>query len=514
MKHSKIRLLCALGVSTLALTPVLGLTSCGNISQWYLPVVTGGSSANVGPYKTLLTGNTFKDLNNKDLDYLQSNYSYYLEPSTSNSTTTAYSFTKPHDLSYVEDPDNISFLDQGWYDNANVKLTTASYSIKDQSDPNKKTNYLDSYNMNLATNAQAISTITSNASQFISYMLYYQLHLVNGYNGKDLTKLNQLYGDEINVGSKGQDTYTNFFEFNYDLANLLSDSKSKVKFGQSSCNIDIFSKLNEKGLGFLTYYGAQDHKDPSGADVTGDMLDPDYAYAINKADPDDQSKTIVSSYRYIPFLFNIEDLTFNYYNPVTSDKSFLPNNWLITDQESVNKKVKASKEWNNFKTITGVDKQISSLDWKVNLNKDHASLSTNGLKLSDHAANEPTIKNYLNDNNLSPSTFVGLASYGIDTITNDDGTTKTTTKYPVFNSVAGIYPISLLKDDDIFEQKDTNDDVWFLNKDKLDKKMNSLVKFYTDRNAKPDSELNCTKYLFSSFASNKWTADISKIITK
>ncbi len=502
-KNSLIGVIClcgTLGASTLT------LTSCGKVSQWYLPVVSGGSSNENGPFHSSFKNSEgkYKDVDGGILSYIQSNYSYYIDPSSSGSSATSvYSFADPHDFSKeYKSTDTIDTYSKQWLSGSDKKLSTVLYKTKDG---DTTTNHFDQRNWNMLTTAQAINSITSNVSQLISYMLYYELHLVNSYIAdSDQTKLNQLFGDEINFGSKGDASFNDFFEFNFNLANLMSDSGSHVKFGQSSCNIDITSHLNNKdnALGFLTYEGSESETDG--------MLNPDYAY-VDKTDQDtsvEPAKTIVKSYHSIPFIFDVDNLSFSYYDPLTSNKSFLPQSWLIDNEGIVNKKIKSSSAWNKYEKVTGQPKQISSLTWDVELN----NTNTQGLNLSQFVQKEPTLKNI---NNIKPSSFIGLASYFVEEVTPNEGDDKTIIRTPEFSQVLGIYPAYFLQDDAVFNQKDDDHpDIYLLNKQKLDDKMKDLVTFLTERNSKPDDPRNGVKYFFSSYNDSKWTADASKIFVK
>ncbi len=475
-RNYKIKLLSLLGMTGILAVPMVSLTSCGKVSQYFLPVIIGGSEQKNGPFNYFISS-TSKDFDeNSIIDYLPSNYDYYLTPQSSGQTaTTNYVYASPNDLS---NPDNIKPYAPEWLNATNSKLTKFTYTTS--SDPK---NHFDSRNYNIYSASTAISTIACNASQLFSYMLYYQLHIVNDYvhdGAKDSSNLDTLYGGKINdLNSQ----LSSFLEYNYDLSNLMSSSKTHIKFGQSSCGVSIAKNdYSDNRFGFLPTFENKDWTNP----------DSNFPYAQIK---DEDGVKKVTGFDYIPFIFNIDDLSFSYYNPVTSDKTFLPNNWLIQDQDKVKSQITSTKGWNKFFSITGESKDswTPSLNWTLK--------PATGVDI-----NIPKSVPLLNAN-IKSSTFVGLASYGIYNLENGDDKIQ----LPIFNSVAGIYPSYFLSDENIYNQKDGDDTNWFLDKSKLDKKMNNLVKSLTNRNEKPTPEVI---EFVKNFFSNNGVANIADILSK
>lgn len=455
--------------------PMVSLTSCGKVSQYFMPVIIGGEKWSNGPFKNL--DQNKKDNNNENIDYLPSNYDYYLTPQSSGQTaSTNYAYAQPNDLS---DPTNIKPYSAQWLSATDNKLTKFTYQTE-----NESKNHFSSRNYNIFSTSTAISTMAANASQLFAYMLYYQLHLVDNYiadGATDQSQLDALYGSKLNFGKKGDPAFSNFLEYNYSMANLMSSSNSKIRFGQSSCNLEIASNADTDRLGFLPTKSSEET-----------WMNPDFAYAQTKVE-DDGKKTVIG-FDYIPFLFTVDDLSFSYYNPVTSNKSFLPNNWLINNESTVKSNITSNSGWKKYFSTTGQSKDdwTPSLSWKINSNSGY----------SIHPAkNVPLLPNDGNSNS-----FVGLASYAIYTLDNGD---DDKIKFPVFTSVAGIYPYYFLQDENVFKQKEDNANEWFLDKTKLDEKMNDMVKGLTDRNTKPE-DIECVKYFFS----KDGKADINTILTK
>lgn len=455
--------------------PMVSLTSCGKVSQYFMPVIIGGEKIDNGPFKNFKDVNT-TDFNSKKIDYLPSNYDYYLTPQSSGQTASVnYAYAQPNDLS---DPTNIKPYSAQWLSATDEKMTKFTYQAKDE-----PKNHFDSRNYNIFSTSTAISTIAANSSQLFAYMLYYQLHLVDNYiagGAQDQSKLNTLYGKNLDFGSKGNDNFSNFLEYNYSMANLMSSSNSKIRFGQSSCNLQIVKSDDTDRLGFLTTKSAETN-----------WMKESFPYAQIK-DEDDGTKT-VTGFDYVPFVFTIDNLSFSYYNPVTSNKSFLPNDWLITDNSEVKSNITSNSGWNKYFSTTGNSKDTwtPSLDWTVKISGGDEVKPAHTVPLLPSA---------------KANAFVGLASYGIYTLDNGDDSKE---KYPIFNSVVGIYPYYFLEDDNVFKQKEEGSTTYFLDKSKLDEKMNKMVASLTDRNTKPE-DIECVKKFFST----NGTADIANILSK
>ncbi len=504
-KSKKIKNLGLLGLTLTLVIPTMTLTSCGKVSQYYLPVLVGGPNKANSPFRNADT--SIKDANNNNTDYIPSNYDYYLNPSSTSSSTTLYSYAQPYDLSQSDlDPSNLPKMQEEWYSSNDQNAFRFTYTTKDSSDETKKINHFAARNYNIGATTSAVNSISSNASTLLSYMLFYQLHMVDGFiadNDHKTDDLKKMYGGNVTgLNDLTSASAKKFLEFNYDLSNSISSSKSKLKFGQSACDIEVLNTgLGSNHFGFLTNY----------ADKTN-MLDTSYPYAETKQDPDDDTKQIVSSYRSIPFLFNVNNLTFNWYNPTPSNKDFLPNNWLITDKSKVDNAVSNSKTWNKFFDITGqTTKEVSSLNMKINI--ENSSISTSDFSF-DKFNKEPSLKNLINGTNIYNSTFVGLASYTLYTITNDQDGTEVKEKIPVFTGVTGIYPLYFLLDENVYSPKSKDDtSVYFLDSKKLEEKESKLIQFLTDRKSDPTSDLNGIKYFFSKKNGNDWTCDVNSLIT-
>ena len=55
-RNFKIKLLSLLGMSAMLVVPMVSLTSCGKVSQYFMPVIIGGEKIDNGPFKN------FKDV--------------------------------------------------------------------------------------------------------------------------------------------------------------------------------------------------------------------------------------------------------------------------------------------------------------------------------------------------------------------------------------------------------------------------------------------------------------------
>lgn len=505
-RSKKIKKIGLLGLALTLVIPTMTLTSCGKISQYYLPVLVGGPNQANSPFRNIAT--SMKDVDNNNVDYIPSNYDYYLNLSSASSATTLYSYAQPYDLSQSDlDPSNLPMMQEEWYSSSDQSAFKFTYTTKDPSDETKKINHFTARNYNIGATTSAINSISSNASTLLSYMLYYQLHLVDGFiadSDHKTDNLAKMYGGGVTgLDILISNSAKKFLEYNYDLSNSISSSKSKLKFGQSACDIQVLSSgLGDNHFGFLTNY-----------DDKTNMLDTSYPYAETKQDPDDSTKQIVSSYRPIPFLFNMNKMTFNWYNPNPSNKDFLPNNWLISDKSIVDNAVLNSKTWDKYFDITKqTTKKVSSLNMNVNIQK--SNISTSDFDF-DEFNKEPSLKNLITGSDIYNSTFIGLASYVIYTITNkqNDGT-EIKEKIPVFTGVTGIYPLYFLLDKDVYSPKSEDDSsVYFLDSKKLEKKENKLIKFLTDRKSDPASNLNGIKYFFSTKSGNNWMCNVNDLIT-
>lgn len=504
-RSKKIKNLGLLGLTLTLVIPTMALTSCGKISQYYLPVLVGGPNKANSPFRSADT--SIKDVSNNNIDYIPSNYDYYLNPSSTASASTLYSYAQPYDLSQSDlDPSNLPKMQEEWYSSTDQNAFKFTYTTKDSSDETKKVNHFSARNYNIGAATSAVNSISSNASTLLSYMLFYQLHMVDGFVADSEHKtddLKKMYGGNVT----GLDDLTSasakkFLEFNYDLSNSLSSSKSKLKFGQSACDVQILNTgLGDNHFGFLTNY-----------DDKTNMLDTSFPYAETKQDPDDETKQIVSGYKPIPFIFNVNNLTFNWYNPTPSDRDFLPNNWLVTDKSKVDNAISNSKTWNKFFDVTGqTTKEVSSLNMKVNIEKSSISKSDYNF---DEFNKEPSLKNLINGTSTFYSTFVGLASYTLYTITNEQDGTEVKEKIPVFTGVTGIYPLYFLIDKDVYSPfSDDDNSVYFLDPTKLEKKESKLIKFLTDRKSDPTSNLNGIKYFFSKKNASGWNCSVDNLIT-
>lgn len=133
----------------------------------------------------------------------------------------------------------------------------------------------------------------------------------------------------------------------------------------------------------------------------------------------------------------------------------------------------------------------------MKINIENSSISTSDFSF-DKFNKEPSLKNLINGTNIYNSTFVGLASYTLYTITNDQDGTEVKEKIPVFTGVTGIYPLYFLLDENVYSPKSKDDtSVYFLDSKKLEEKESKLIQFLTDRKSDPTSDLNGIKYFFS-----------------
>ncbi|MDE6477535.1 MAG: hypothetical protein K2L48_05180 [Mycoplasmoidaceae bacterium] len=103
-RNYKIKLLSLLGIAGILAVPMVSLTSCGKVSQYFLPVIVGGSEQKNGPFNNFVSS-TSKDFDqNSIIDYLPSNYDYYLTPQSSGqAATTNYVYASPNNLSNPDD---------------------------------------------------------------------------------------------------------------------------------------------------------------------------------------------------------------------------------------------------------------------------------------------------------------------------------------------------------------------------------------------------------------------------
>lgn len=561
-RDKKIKTIGLLSLACALVLPMVTLTSCSGITQYYLPVLIGGKDN--GPFRNFTSS---KDENGFEInDYIPDTYDYFLSPKSSTQTTSmAYGYVTPRSHELNDDEEQLPKLpsvpnpaqetidnwkgrlyESQWMDTTDQRLSNVSFTNDTKNDDGKKTesiSYFDARNYNINRAVTSVNTISNAISTFFDYMLYYQLHGVNQYMSNiesNKSLLDSIYGGLINLDVPQKQTQ--YLEYFMDLSNLIATNDCKIKFSQSGLNFNLMNSLfkdsthSYNSMSYLTCNGDgsqvatttyDDGKaQPTTYDDGTEMLQmkddntPSNPYAITtNIDKDDDSKgKYVSGFNAIPFIFNVDDLNFDFYNSDMSNSDFLPNDWIINDKDSVDSAVAKAQGWNKFWDITHKQdqKQLTKLNWKVSIQNNNKSLSW-----SQYLDNEPSLK--LNKDKLSDSSFICLATYNVANIsdTTYDSNEKITkieqTRFPVFNEITKIYPAWFLKDDSAFKKAnpddpDSGNTIYFLDQTYLDKKMNSLVEYLTQhKQINPDSdgfkEFNCIPYYFSNYNQSNWIAD-------
>jgi hypothetical protein len=85
-------------LSLVILAPTLTLTSCAKISQYTMPIMTGGTDASNGVFGDILTHTNTNDFDGVSFDgYLPTQFDTYID-SSSGSQPNAYVYTKPDNV--------------------------------------------------------------------------------------------------------------------------------------------------------------------------------------------------------------------------------------------------------------------------------------------------------------------------------------------------------------------------------------------------------------------------------
>lgn len=483
------KLIKYLSLPALAIFLSPGLASCSNISQWFLPVVTGGAKYADGPFDS--TDNSLDYEGNAFSSYLPYSYLYSYDANGN----VPYAYCAPNKV--VANPESTSAekptFDQyewQWVQSGDEKLSF-SYIYTQEGEGNKAKYFIDSRNWNTTLALSSVNSISYNISSLLAEFQFYQLHIVNNYlSNPEATqeKLNKLYGGNFNFGSKGDGSFQEFFEYNFSLANVLSGSKSHIKFGQQSSDFKFSTNVYGPA-----YYIKQENKD---AFVDTKTLNP---YAITKTD-EESGELSITSYHQIPVLLNDVSLAFSFYDPTNSSYGIEQDKYLINDLDKVNESIKNSSSWNNFEKITGVSKAASTLSWNIQADNSATQISNLSIRLDG----EPTLSQPDIKSKITKGSFFCLANYSYQELKDEDG--NVVDKFAMPTGISGVYPSYFLQDDEVFVEDETQTGRYFLDSTVLNKKFSELVSNLTARDTDPT--------VLAEFATNMFNPTFAGIYSK
>jgi hypothetical protein len=152
-------------LSLVILAPTLTLTSCAKISQYTMPIMTGGTTVDSGIFGDITSHTSTTDFDGVSFGgYLPTQFDTYID-SSSGGQPNAYIYAKPDNVKDYDSTQPHSAMpqyDAGWYNYADDKLA-----------PNKegKNSILSYKNLNIANLSSSTSSVVYNLTTMVNTLL-------------------------------------------------------------------------------------------------------------------------------------------------------------------------------------------------------------------------------------------------------------------------------------------------------------------------------------------------------
>lgn len=499
LKLKKYLFLAPLGLTAIIIP--ITLSSCANISQYVLPIVTGDLIN--GPYAE--SANDWTDFfGGKYSDYVGNNYISYINRSSGNSVM-GYGYMNSQDIAHTNSDNFHDFKNfgYGYYGINDEKLR---YANKD--DKNSIVRSYQNINQICATNS--ISSISTTLSSLLNTMIHFvsQSGVVTSdtHRGQWINKLldTNETGDAWHGNKDGTDAEKNknekFYEFLFDTNNLLSTGNVPYRFDVASQEFSYIDnpfvdKLDTLGADTFPAdsntlkYNVYSNKSFNPSDSTNvDKINPyvqayaSYADCGNK-NSDGNTYHYLSNFAYsIPSVVHIHNdgdaqtSQFTYFDP-RKNHGYIPNEYLDVDMNKVLNKINKTDAWKKIDNLIGnkgAHKNIKDISKRYGVSVNEDSLTSTSSTIVDY---EPGLEKILEDvasSTFNKSDFLVLNSYTVlsyklptddkapsdfykevtDANGNDkDGNDARNVHVPIFyGSQQNVFPIGLLfKSDGTFD---------------------------------------------------------------
>lgn len=484
-------------LGTSLLLPTITLTSCSTVSQYLIPVATKNPFGSINlndPYAAKGRYDDTTSVSSTNV-HLPSSYIYTSSYNTSYQASVSgqYGYTSAITPTWSYDS-NIDLSKTNPYLYSQNQVNTYGwYSTGDDAIQYSSGSGLKSYENLINYSAIfGVNTISADLVSLMDYIYIYLNEIISQPGADNVDKLlsvaltNSSNGFDHGSADIGSQQNIDFYQFLLSNANVIANGNSAYKFGTYQVDwtvkdspIDsynpnsIFIPLN------TTYDLSSKYGEPSDSSQafiipTNESYVGTYAWneennsydwmQASSMSPyckytyDDDGKPVdISGIANVPILIHLNSLDSSFYNPSKNLSSIQPTDWVNTDTEGVSKAISNSKSWNQFVKQNKVSSDVTNLS-STNTSLDLSS-TTSAFNYSDwwfkdfdSTKIDPTVKKWVDNNEISAGDFVILANYSFITIDIQykflvDGSENTThfkTKIPYFSGFSGFYPAYML----------------------------------------------------------------------
>jgi len=453
----------------------LVLTSCANATYYFNPYYVNAN---------WLPNNNLQDLGrngiaNNGTDYISS---YMPNSYICNPNLGTMGYCQPDKISSVSSSDNASPTN-----NYNWQLPYLQ-----STDSNNSNVVISNKNQNLKA---AIAIAGAVASQFRNYATYMfnflsQPSIGLNTNVDDRNKwLNSLFTGGVNSSTTSPiENTSSFYNFIFSNKNLLSESGKLINFGVNGVDFNMpevsgtssfssfGSNINNPFLYVASSFASALLNNPAVSGISSFMIggttagvpfnssygevNPNVTYVV-----DSSTSSITSCFQNypIPMLFNISSASysFNYYKTNYGNN---PVDWLA-DTNTINSAINKTKTWKKYKNFVGAEPNITNNQVNINFNQSSLGISNDFISatytdptssISSVCTVDPFLEHIMNDagSSINGNTFIGFVDYSFHV--NVDSSTSSSTIYPICNGLDGIFPASLLLDQQNDNKFDTS----------------------------------------------------------